>query len=145
MKRFSVIGLLISAFTFLAAGCGLFELSDSSDIVSGDWTSNVAAVAGDCCHLELALESHEGDVSGTGLVETPGNRIGISEEFTIRVTGTVIDDRVRLTLDSTNNPGLIEGHVERNSSLGFDRILRVNFEGFGFEGRDIVLFPKATR
>ena len=128
----------------LGSGCDVVELNDQRDILNGRWASNIAAVSGVCCHLDLTLETEDGEVIGTGIVETPGQRVGVSEEFTIQVVGTIIDDRVRLELASTNNPGLIEGALERNANSSTNIVLDVNFEGFGFEGRDIVLFPRAT-
>ena len=145
MKNFSLKILAILTLFLCLGGCETFELNDSSDIVTGRWSSNVAPVSGDCCHLDLTLDSDDGKVTGSGVVETPGQRIGVSEEFTIQVTGTVIDERIRMTLASTNNPGLIEGFVDREFSATSDLVMRVNFEGFGFEGRDIVLFRRSTR
>lgn len=145
MKTTIVKYIFLGAILMSSAGCGVFELNDASDIVTGHWASNVAAVAGDCCHLDITLESQDGQVTGSGTVETPGQRIGVSEEFTIEVTGTVVNDRLKLTLSSTNNPGVIEGVVDRNFNTSFNRVLRVNFQGFGFRGRDIVLFPRTDR
>lgn len=138
--RLAVLSVLLIGLE----GCGVFDLTDATEVLDGRWSSNVAAVAGDCCHLDLTLETDDGEVTGTGTVETPGPRIGVSEEFTIQVKGTVINDRIRLDLVSTNNPGVIEGVVDRTYGRGFDIVLRVNFEGFGFKGRDIILFPRTT-
>lgn len=122
-------------------GCDLFNLSDETDLVSGRWTSNVVPQAGDCCHLDLTLDSNKGDVLGSGTIATPGQRVGASDEFAVEVTGSVIDERINLTLNSEYNPGSIEGTVRRDFN-GNDIVIQVNFSGFGYSGRDILLFPR---
>lgn len=78
---------------------------------------------------------------GTGTVGTPGPRVGSFNQFAIAVTGTIIDERINLSLASDFNPGTIEGVIRRNFNRNIDVVLEVDFSGFGFSGRDIVLFP----
>lgn len=136
-QLFFLLALIIVA----GGGCDTLNLSKESDIVTGHWTSNVVPVAGECCHLDLMLLSENGEITGSGIVETPGAQAGLSQEFMIEVTGDIIDDRISLALDSENNPGKIEGVMIKNYSSTFELVLRVNFEGLGYTGRDIILFP----
>ena len=124
------------------SGCDLFSLTDKTDLVTGSWSSNVVPQSGDCCHIELTLDSNKGDVIGTGTVGTPGARIGVTNEFAIEVSGTIIKERINLELASDFNPGTIEGTIRRNYNNNIDVVIEVNFNGFGFSGRDIVLFPR---
>lgn len=137
MKSFFLTCFLILGLS----GCDLFNLSDETDLVSGRWSSNVVPQAGDCCHLDLTLDSNKGDILGSGTIATPGQRVGASDEFAVEVTGSVIEERINLTLNSEYNPGTIEGTVLRNFN-GNDIVIRVNFSGFGYSGRDIMLFPR---
>lgn len=137
MKRCLLSCLLILAL----GGCDLFNLSDETDIVSGRWSSNVVPEAGNCCHIDITLDSNKGDVIGSGIVSTPGQRVGAANDFTIAVSGDVIRERINLTLESDYNPGSIEGTLVRNFNNRFDLVLKVNFEGFGYTGRDILLYP----
>ncbi|MFK7845282.1 MAG: hypothetical protein AB8G77_08275 [Rhodothermales bacterium] len=127
---------------FSLAGCDLFNLSDETDVVSGRWTSNVVPQAGNCCLLDLTLDSNKGDVIGNGLVGAPGQRVGASDDFVIEVSGTVIGDRINLSLNSEYNPGSIEGNVIRGFNGTTDTVIRVNFSGFGVSGRDIILIRR---
>lgn len=135
----SLFSILI--LVFCVSGCDLFSLTDKTDLVTGSWSSNVVPQAGDCCHIELTLDSNKGDVMGTGTVGTPGPRVGSFNQFAIAVTGTIIDERINLSLASDFNPGTIEGVIRRNFNRNIDVVLEVDFSGFGFSGRDIVLFP----
>ena len=137
MKNLFLTSLLVLSLS----GCDLFNLSDETDLLTGRWTSNVVPQAGDCCHLDLTLDSNKGDIIGSGTIATPGQRVGASDEFAVEVTGSVIDERINLTLNSEYNPGTIQGSVIRNFN-GNDIVIRVNFSGFGYSGRDIVLFPR---
>lgn len=133
---------LLLAFTVVfVSGCDTLNLSKESDIITGHWTSNVVPVSGECCHLDLMLLSENGEITGNGIVEVPGAQAGLSQEFMIEVTGNIIEERINLALVSENNPGQIEGVMIKNYSATFELVLRVNFEGFGFKGREIVLFP----
>ncbi len=137
--------LLSCILLFFAAGCDFFNLSDKAEAVSGRWTSNVVPQAGDCCHLDLTLISDDkGDITGTGIVATPGQRVGSVEEFAIEVEGALIDDRISLTLTSEYNPGTIKGSIIRDFNSSSDMVIEVDFVGFGFTGRDIVLFPRPS-
>ena len=133
---------LVPLLLLLVSGCDVFDLSKQSDLLSGSWTTNVVPLSGECCHLELMLDSEEGQITGTGIVETPGQRVGASQEFSIEVYGTIIDDRVNLVLGSENNPGTIEGVLIQDYNPSFELVMQVNFEGFGHKGRNIVLFPR---
>ncbi|MEM8488548.1 MAG: hypothetical protein AAF564_23575 [Bacteroidota bacterium] len=137
MKRIFLTCFLMLGLT----GCDLFNLSDETDLLTGRWTSNVVPQAGNCCHLDLTLDSNKGDVLGSGTISTPGQRVGASDEFAVEVTGSIIEERISLTLNSEYNPGTIEGSVLRNHN-GNDIVIQVNFSGFGYSGRDIILFPR---
>ncbi len=133
--------LLFAFLVCFGTGCDTLNLSKESDIVTGHWTSNVVPVSGECCHLDLMLLSENGQITGSGIVETPGAQAGLSQEFMIEVSGQIVGERISLSLTSENNPGKIEGVMIKNYSSTFELVLRVNFEGLGFKGRDIVLFP----
>ncbi len=133
--------ILTSILVLGLSGCDLFNLSDETDLLTGRWTSNVVPQAGDCCHLDLTLDSNKGDVLGSGTISTPGQRVGASDEFAVEVAGSIIKERINLTLNSEYNPGTIEGNVLRNQN-GHDIVIQVNFSGFGYSGRDILLYPR---
>ena len=134
---------LLSCILILGiSGCDLFNLSDQTDVISGRWASNVVPQSGACCLLDLMLDSNKGDVVGTGTVGTPGQRVGASDEFAIEVTGTITDERINLSLSSEYNPGTITGTIIRDFNSTYDYVIQVNFNGFGYSGKDILLFPR---
>jgi hypothetical protein len=139
MKRFLLFCLVLP----LAGGCDAFRLSDESSIVNGSWSSTVAAVSGACCQLEIEIKNKEGQLTGSGTVETPGRRVGTSDVYSIAFTGSLSNDRVDLELDSEFNTGTIVGRVLRDFSTTYTMVLEVDFKGFGYEGEDIILFPRS--
>ncbi len=138
MKQLLIAGLVC----LLAGGCGAFELSDESSVVNGAWSSTVAAVSGACCKLDVTMRNRDGQISGTGTVETPGRRVGTSDVYEIAFSGSLRNDRVDLELDSEFNTGSIVGTVERGYNSTYNMVLKVDFEGFGYRGKDIILFPR---
>ena len=139
MKQLFIAGIAL----LFASGCGAFELSDESSVVNGSWSSTVAAVSGACCQLEMTIRNRDGRLSGTGTVETPGRRVGTSDVYEIAFSGSMRNDRVDLTLDSALNEGSIVGTVERGYNATYDMVLKVDFDGFGYQGKDIILFPRS--
>jgi hypothetical protein len=138
MKRHAILGIVL----LFVGGCDIFQLNDESSIVNGRWSSTVAAVSGACCQLEIEIVNHDSALSGTGTVETPGRRVGTSDTYSISFSGTLRNDRVDLQLDSEFNEGHIVGRVVRNYSSSYALVLEVDFDGFGYEGKDIILFPR---
>lgn len=136
--------LLLAVTTLTLSSCDFFDLGDETDLLNGRWASNVVPQAGNCCHLDLTLDIQENDISGVGTVSTPGPGVGSASDFSIAFTGTIIDERINLSLNSEYNPGTIEGTVIRNFDNDFDIVLQVNFSGFGHSGRNIVLFPRKS-
>ncbi len=127
----------------LAGGCDVFRLQDESTALSGRWSSDVVARSGDCCEIDLTLEVEEDVVTGQGTINTPGQRIGETLQFSIEVTGQFLNDRLELQSTSQANPVFIEGSLDRQVSTSNNKpALRVNFEGFGRMGRDILLFQR---
>ena len=147
-RRYSMTAMNPHIFLFCAlfvlSGCDVFKLSEESDILTGRWSSAVEPASGACCQLDLTLQSRGNNVEGTGFVITPGNRIGTFEQFAIEVAGTFDDDRLQLSLVSKFNPGTISGMIDKEFSEAFSIVLRVDFEGFGHTGEDIVLFPRTS-
>lgn len=139
MKRL----LLFTLVLVVAGGCDTFRLSDESSIVNGNWSSTVAAVSGACCQLEIDIKNKDGRLTGSGTVETPGRRIGTSDVYSIAFTGSLNNDRVELELDSEFNTGTIVGRVLRDFSTTYAMVLEVDFDGFGYQGKDIILFPRS--
>ena len=123
------------------AACDLFALKQESDVLDGNWASTVAASAGKCCNLTLVLSSEDREVTGEGTVQTPGEGTGDVDTFNIRLKGTLIEDRIRLEFVSDFNPGTIIGAIDR-AYPDQEIVLRVDFEGFGHSGQDIILFPR---
>ncbi|MDZ4701486.1 MAG: hypothetical protein SH809_17370 [Rhodothermales bacterium] len=139
MKRL----FLLSVLLVVAGGCDAFRLSDESSIVNGNWSSTVAAVSGACCQLEIEIKNKDGRLTGSGTVETPGRRVGTSDVYSIAFTGSLNNDRVELELDSEFNTGTIVGQVLRDFSTTYAMVLEVDFSGFGYDGKDIILFPRS--
>ncbi|MEZ4701643.1 MAG: hypothetical protein R2834_14995 [Rhodothermales bacterium] len=139
MKRL----VFLSMALIVASGCDVFQLNDESSIVNGNWSSTVAAVSGTCCQLEIQIKNADGRLTGSGTVETPGRRVGTSDIYSISFSGTLNNDRVDLQLDSEFNSGSIVGQVVRDYSRIYDMVLEVDFSGFGYTGKDIILFPRA--
>lgn len=139
MKRNLFFVLLL----VLVGGCDAFRLSDESSIVNGTWAStSPVAVAGNCCQLDIEITNRDGRLTGTGTVETPGRRVGTSDVYSIAFSGTLKNDRVDLQLDSALNSGSIVGRVVREYNATYNLVLEVDFEGFGYQGKKILLFPR---
>ena len=132
----------IIALLLTISGCGLFELDTESSVLRGRWESNVVPTAGICCGLDLTLENDEENITGRGIIKTPGTRQGDEFQFSIEVTGTYRDNRLELRSTSQANPVFIQGTLMETTQSGNGIILEVDFDGFGHTGEDIVLFQR---
>lgn len=135
--------LLVLVALFLSvSGCDFFQLDTASSVLKGRWESNIVPTAGICCDLDLTLENDEENISGTGVIKTPGTRQGDEFQFAVEVVGTYRDNRLELRSTSQANPVFIQGILVENSQLNDGVILEVDFEGFGHTGEDIILFQR---
>ena len=126
----------------LVSACDLFKLDTESRAITGRWASNVVARSGDCCHIDLNLETDEDIVTGRGVITTPGQSLGEELRFSVEMSGEFRNERLELRSASQANPVVIEGVLDRDASTADETVLRVDFEGFGKSGRDIILFQR---
>ena len=131
----------IIALLLTISGCGIFELDTESSVLQGRWESNVVPTAGICCDLDLTLDNDEENITGRGVVKTPGTRQGDEFQFSVELTGTYRDNRLELRSTSQANPVFIQGTLLENSEPS-SIFLEVDFDGFGHTGQDIVLFQR---
>ena len=139
--RLSVLCSLIIMASALV-GCDFFKLETESSIVEGRWSSNVVPSAGNCCGIDLTLDSDDELISGRGVIKVPGSRVGDELQFSVEVTGTFRDERLELESTSQANPVFIQGILTEDTQGSNALNLLVNFEGFGFTARDILLFHR---
>ena len=126
----------------LISGCDVFRLDTESTVLSGRWASNVVARSGDCCHIDLTLNTDDEIITGRGTINTPGQSLGEELQFTVEVSGQFANDRLELRSSSQSNPVFIQGVLDEESDPAGDVVLRVDFEGFGKTGNDIILFQR---
>lgn len=134
--------IVLVALCLSTSGCDFFRLDTASSILEGRWESNVVPTAGICCDLDLTLENDEENITGTGVVKTPGTRQGDEFQFAVEVVGTYRDNRLELRSTSQANPVFIQGTIVENNQLSNDVILEVDFDGFGHMGDGIILFQR---
>lgn len=134
--------LVFLLLSLALSGCGVFELETESSVLRGRWQSNVVPTAGICCDLDLTLDNDEENITGRGIIKTPGTRQGDEFQFSVEVIGTYRDNRLELRSISQANPVFIQGTLVEITQPSNDVTLEVDFNGFGHTGEDITLFQR---
>ena len=132
--------LLVLAALF-SVGCDSTEPEENVTI-EGQWHTllgTLGAAAGTCCGLDVSLIDDGGQITGSGTVATPSERIGRSYEYAVDVRGTFVDMRVTLNLQSTFQTGQFRGTYYPDRGLGDRGLIQGSFSGFGYRADTLSL------